>query len=558
MSLAYYLFMKRIKKYKVRFVFFLGFFASLSGFAFVNDYFQISRNIEIFTTVYRELTSNYVDSIPPDKLMKTAIDGMLNSLDPYTNYIPESESDDYRFMTTGVYGGIGSTITQIGNQIMIAEPYENFPAYNAGLMSGDVILSIDGKSMFGANTSTVSKLLKGAANTEVKLRLQRMGELNEIEKVILRQEIKIKNIQYSALVDSGIAYIKLAGFTQNAGRELRDAIRNLKSKNTVSSIILDLRDNPGGLLHEAINVSNIFIPKGELVVNTKGKVEDANRAYKAINDAEDVNIPLVVLTNNRSASASEIVAGVIQDLDRGVIIGQKSFGKGLVQTTRSLSYRGQLKVTTAKYYIPSGRCIQALNYSGRNLDGSVDKFPDSLKKAFKTRNNRIVYDGGGIEPDIKIEKEARSKIAQSLIDKRLTFEYANFFKSKKANIVAAKSFQLSDLEYLAFVQFLKNKDYDYKTRTEQLLAEYKVEAEKENYYASIDKEYLKLKIAIAHDKEADLIRYRDEIKTILVPEIASKYYPKGRLEASFKDDGELIKAIELLRNPKEYRAILKN
>ncbi len=551
--------MKKFKRFKNYLFLLLGLSAAFTGFGFADDYFQISKNVGIFTSIYRELTTNYVDSIPADKLMKTAIDGMLNSLDPYTTYIPESESDDYRFMTTGLYGGIGSTIMQKGNLIMIADPYENFPAQKAGLMSGDVIVAIDGKSISGSSTAIVSKMLKGTPNTEVKLKIQRNGEVTDFEKVITRQEIRINNVQYAGMIDSGIAMIKLGGFTQNSGRELREALRKLKSKHTVTSVILDLRDNPGGLLHEAVNISNVFIPKGEKVVDTRGKLEEAEKTYKTQNETEDLTIPLVVLTNGRSASASEIVAGVIQDLDRGVIIGQKTFGKGLVQTTRPVGYKAQVKVTTAKYYIPSGRCIQALNYSGRNADGTVSIFADSLKKAFKTKNKRVVYDGGGIQPDLEVKKIPYSKITLSLIEKRLIFEYANLYKRKNASISPAKSFRLTAKEYNDFLVFLQGKDYDYITKTDKLLAEYKSEADKENYYASIDKEYMKLKSAIAHDKEADLERYRYEIISLLSEEISSRYYyQQGKLETSFANDDELKKAVSLLKNEREYNLILNN
>jgi carboxyl-terminal processing protease len=352
--------------------------------------------------------------------MKKAIDSMLESLDPYTNYIPESELEDYKYMTTGQYGGIGSLIRRKGDYIAISEPYEGFPAQKAGLQAGDLVLEVDGKSIKGKSTDDVSKLLKGSPNTPVKLLIQREGEVKPLTMIITREEIVIKNVPYSGLVSEGIGYIYLNQFTENASKNIRDAYQELKEKNPgLKGLVIDLRGNPGGLLNEAINMSNLFVAKGTEIVSTKAKVTEWQKSYKALNNPLDTSIHIAVLVSRGSASASEIVSGSIQDLDRGVIIGQRTFGKGLVQATKELSYNAKLKVTTAKYYIPSGRCIQALDYTHRNDDGSVGKVPDSLITEFKTKSGRKVYDGGGVNPDIRIKARIIPKICQSLESKNL-------------------------------------------------------------------------------------------------------------------------------------------
>ena len=349
--------------------------SSVFTFSFVDNYFEMSKNLDIFTTLYKEVNTYYVDDIEPSKFMRTGIDAMLESLDPYTNYISEAETEDYRFQVTGQYGGIGATIGMRENEIMITEPYESFPAQKEDLRPGDILLEIDGKSMKGKTTSDVSKLLKGQPKTKVKLKIKREGT-GELVKEITREEIHVKNVPYFGMINENIGYIKLTGFTNDAGKEVKDALTELKKNDKLTSVILDVRGNPGGLLHESVNVVNVFVSKGQEVVSTKGKAKEWDKSYHTLGQVVDAEIPLVVLTSRSSASASEIVSGTIQDLDRGVIIGQRTFGKGLVQSTRPLTYNSQLKVTTAKYYIPSGRCIQALDYSHRNEDGSVGSVPD--------------------------------------------------------------------------------------------------------------------------------------------------------------------------------------
>jgi len=532
------------------------FLASVTAISFSEDYFEISRNIDIFVTLFRELNANYVDDIQPGTLIKKGIDSMLESLDPYTNYIPESDIEDYRFMTTGQYGGIGALIGQRNDEVIITEPYEGFPAQKAGLMAGDVLVEIDSKSLTGKKSDDVSKILKGQPSTTVKIKIRRPGETELIEKTVTREEIKINNVPFSGIVSDDIGYIRLTGFTENAGMEVKNALIDLKSKKELKGVVLDLRGNPGGLLHEAVNIVNIFSPKGVEVVTTKGKIKEADKTYKTLSNPVDAEIPVAVLVNSMSASASEIVSGAIQDMDRGIIIGQRTFGKGLVQNTRPLSYNAQLKVTTAKYYIPSGRCIQALDYSHRKDDGSVGKIPDSLISEFKTKSGRIVYDGGGIIPDYITPIRPASPLLQALVSKYLIFDYATEFRQKHFSIADARSFKLTDEEFDAFVKWLGTKEYDYSTKSEKLLESLKSYAEKEKYFDAVEPEYEQLHKKMMHDKTRDLYKYKEEIVEILQNEIASRYYyQNGRVESGFAFDIELKKAIEALHNPEIYKTI---
>lgn len=531
------------------------------SFTKTDSYFEIAKNLDIFSTLYKELNTYYVDDIEPGKIMKTGIDAMLESLDPYTNYIPESEMDEFRFQTTGKYGGIGAIIGKIGDYIVITEPYENGPAQKGGLMAGDKLVSADGTPLKGKNSDEVSKVLKGQPNTIVEVKVLRMsadGTDKEVTIKINREEIHVNSVAYFGMINNDIAYIQLEHFTLGAAKEVKDALEELQSKNKVKGIVLDLRENPGGLLNEAIDISNVFVDKGEEIVSTKGKVEEWDKVYKSINPAVDKETPLVVLTNSGSASASEIVAGAIQDLDRGVILGQRTYGKGLVQTTRPLSYNTKLKVTTAKYYIPSGRCIQAINYAEKGPDGEVKKIPDSLKTAFKTKSGRTVFDGGGIDPDIKTEPEYLSQISVSLLTKNIIFQFATRYRATHPNIPAAADFKLNEQDFEDFVKYISDKDYSYSTQSEKILEQLKKEAEDEHYLAAINDDISLLNKKIVADKKNDVYKEKNEIIGLLLEEIAEKYYyKKGRIVASFNHDTELQKAVEILGSSEKYHLLLK-
>jgi carboxyl-terminal processing protease len=546
--------MKSIKKYLLILAIAVSSFLS---FSFVDNYFEISKNLDIFATVFRELNMYYVDETQPGELMKKGIDAMLESLDPYTNYIPESEIEDFRFMTTGEYGGIGAIIRQKDDYIVIVEPYEGSPAQKADLRAGDVIIEVNGKSIKGKNSSDVSKILKGQANSEVTLLIEREGEKNRIEKKLLRQEIKVNNVPYYGMLNDDVGFIKLTGFTETASREVKDAFVELKSKG-MKKLIFDLRDNGGGLLKEAVNIVNFFVPKGSDVVSTRGKIKEWDKVHKALNSPLDLEIPLVVLINENSASASEIVAGAIQDFDRGVVIGERSFGKGLVQQTRPLSYNAQLKITVAKYYTPSGRCIQKLDYSHKDNDGKAIKIADSLITSFKTKNGRIVYDGNGINPDINTDNREFSKISEVLLTKNHIFDYATRYRLKHETIKSPREFRLSDKDFDDFVKFLEGKDYSYTTSTEKMIEDIKSTAEKEKYLNEVEAELEALNTKLKKNKQNDLYRFKEEIKEILENEIVSRYYfQKGRIENAFAYDTDIKKASEILNDNKQYTQILK-
>lgn len=524
--------------------------------SYVDSYFEISKNLDIFITLFKELNLYYVDDTVPGDLVEKGIDGMLESLDPYTTFIPESDIEDYRFMTTGQYGGIGALIRKKDSLVVVAEPYEGFPADKAGLIAGDIILEVNGKSTEGKSTTDISEVLKGQPQTEVKVKVQRFGHNKPMDVTILREEIQIKSVPYSGMLNDEVGYVNLSSFTDNCSQDVRTAVEELKEKG-MKKLVLDLRGNPGGLLKEAVALSNLFVPKGELIVSTKGKVKEWNKDYKATQQPLDKDMPMAVLVNSGSASASEIVSGVIQDLDRGVIIGQRSYGKGLVQTTRPLSYNSQLKVTTAKYYIPSGRCIQALDYSNRRADGSVGKVPDSLISVFQTKAGRLVYDGGGIMPDVEVEPRKLSEVAFNLGLKMLYFDFATEYHFKHKEIAEVSDFRIDEELYNEFKKWLDTQEFDYTTDSEKMLEDLKEVAEEEKYFKRIESEYTALLEQVKHNKTRDLEDFQDEVKEILRGELVSRYYhQRGRIQAMLEDDIEIDKALEILADADEYKRIL--
>lgn len=523
--------------------------------AYTPNYFEISKQLDIFTNVFKEVNLYYVDETEPGELMTEAMESMLNSLDPYTSYIPEERVEDFKIQTTGNYGGIGATIRKHQDHLLIAQPYQGFAADKAGLRAGDRILSVDGQSISGKNTSEVSTILKGAPGTEVNLEIERAGET--FTKTIEREEVQLKSVPYYGMLNDSIAYISLNSFTQKASREILDAMKELKEENEVKGLVLDLRGNPGGLLSEAVNVSNIFIPKGKEVVMTKGKLEEWEKSYKTLNKPADLETPIAVLINAGSASASEIVAGTIQDYDRGVVIGQRSFGKGLVQQTRKLPYGAQLKVTIAKYYTPSGRCIQAINYAERDEDGSVTKIPDSLRTEFSTEAGRPVFDGGGIDPDIVVEQKEISESLIKLYEDLLIFNFATRYAREHEQIAEPREFRLNDEEYKAFLEYLEENDFSYETDTEKMMAKLKKTAAREGSLEEIESQLESLQDQYLNTAKKDMKLYRNDIKRLLEEEIASRYYySSGRIANSLSSDEEVLKAIEILNNRQTYQSIL--
>jgi carboxyl-terminal processing protease len=538
---------------------FLSLVAVVAALSFTKPaerYFEIAKNLDIFATLFKEVNALYVEEVNPNKLVRTGIDAMLSSLDPYTNYIPEDEVEDFRTVNTGQYGGIGAVTREIGNRTVVTMLMEGYGAQKGGLKIGDEIIKIDDISLAKLSREESSQIMKGQVGTPVSLTVRRAGVAEPIKLEFKRERIKLTNVPFSGMVDKDIAYIQLSDFTPDAAKEVKNALVSLKEKGA-TSLILDLRGNPGGLLIEAVNITNLFIPKGKLVVSTKGKIPENNLSYETLNVPIDTEIPVTVLINRGSASASEIVAGTLQDYDRAIVIGEKSYGKGLVQVSRPLSYNSQLKVTTAKYYTPTGRCIQVLDYGHRRDDGSVGSIPDSLKKSFKTTNGRLVYDGGGIDPDIRTENPEAHMLTQVLFEKGFLFDYATQYVSKRATPVESRTFSLSDEEYQDFVNWMKPKNYSYKSYMEYQLQQFTEEAKKEKYYTELKSQLDLVANRIAESKKNELMLHKDEIKMLLEEDIVARYHlEKGSVEAGFKYDKDIKTATEVLRNDSRYKKLL--
>jgi len=541
----------------------LSLILSLAALCYAADndarYFEISKNLDIFNSLFRELDLFYVDTIDTKTLVRTAIDNMLEELDPYTTYISESEIKDLELMTTGEYGGVGAIIGKKGDSTVIMELYENMPAHKNGLQTGDVIVEIDGQRMTAAKTTTeISEMLKGEPGKPVSVTVKRTGEKKEIKKDIIREKIQIDAVSYYNIYDN-VAYIYLSGFTDKATNELKKAFTALKAKNNLEGLVIDLRGNAGGIIDEAVNICNLFLPKGTEVVSTRGKDKQWDKTYKTLREPLDVNIPIVVLVNEMSASAAEIVAGALQDLDRAVVIGNRTFGKGLVQTTRPLDFNGFLKVTTAKYYTPSGRCIQAIDYEHKDEEGQANRIPDSLTHEFKTTHGRIVRDGGGITPDITIDEPETLNITYKLVTDHLIFDYVTDYVHRHPQIVSLDEFVFSDEEYDNFKQYLKSKKFTYTLKSSEILQKLKDIIKLEGYGELSEAEFSALEEKLKPNTDKDLDTFRDSVKKLISTEIAKRYYfQKGEIREALKSDDGLKKAIELLKNKEEYDKLLRH
>jgi carboxyl-terminal processing protease len=519
-------------------------------------YFEIAKNLDIFATLFKEVNSLYVDDVNPNKLVRTGIDAMLNSLDPYTNYIPEDEVEDFRTLHTGQYGGIGAVTREFGKRTVVTMMYDGYPAVKAGLKIGDEILKIDEVELSKITSDEANHLLRGQVGSGVSLTVKRFGIKGPIKIDFIREKIKVSNVPYFGMIPGNIGYVQLSDFTPDAGKEVKNAVLSMKEKGA-RGIILDLRGNPGGLLIEAVNICNIFVPKGMLVVSTKGRIPDHNINYETLNPPVDLVIPLVIVINRGSASASEIVAGTLQDYDRAVIIGERSYGKGLVQIPRPLSYNAQVKITTAKYYTPTGRCIQVLDYSHRREDGSVESIPDSIKKAFKTTRGRTVYDGGGIDPDIALTTLETTAITQVLYAAGYIFDWGTMYAAAHPTIAEAKNFKLTDEEYRDFVNWVKTKEFNYKSAVDIQLNHLIREAKSERFYQDLKPQTDVIQARLNESRKNDLLTYKDQIKVLLEEDIVARYYfERGQVEVSFAQDPEITAAIGVLNNPAQYKKVL--
>ena len=529
---------------------------TFSSFKGDNKNFQVAKNLDVFNSIFKELDMFYVDTIKPDKSIKVGIDAMLEALDPYTEYYAEEDMGDLNLMIKGSYGGIGSVISFYKSRVVIDEPYEGMPAAKAGLKPGDALLEIDGKDLKGKSVAQVSEQLKGQIGTSFILKVERPGVKKPLEFKLMRESIQIPAVPYYSVEANNTGYIQLSSFTGKPAKEFKDAFLALK-KQGITSLIIDLRNNGGGLLDEAVEIANMFLPRGTEIVATRGKMKQWDRTYKTTHEPIDPNIPITVLVNNGSASASEILTGAFQDLDRAVIMGTRTFGKGLVQTTRNLPYGGSLKLTTAKYYIPSGRCVQAIDYKNRNEDGSVGRVPDSLTTVFHTAAGRQVRDGGGIMPDVEIKAEKIPNILYYLTMDKIFFEYANNYCQKHSTIPSAKDFALTDEDYNDFKVLVNKSNFKYDRQSDKVLKNLKEVAEFEGYMDDASEEFKALEKKLSHNLDRDLDHFSKDIKSLISTEIVKRYhYQKGAIAQQLKNDDELVKAIELLKNTEKYKGIL--
>ena len=518
--------------------------------------FQIAKNLDIFNSIVKELDMFYVDTIDPNKTIREGIDNMLYSLDPYTVYYPENDQDELEMMVKGSYGGIGSLIryNPKSKYTVIAEPYEGMPAAESGLKAGDLLLEIDGKDLKG--NSDVSTLLRGQVGTSFKLKVQRPGVKEPLEFNIVRRSIQMPTIPYYGVMDGQVGYINLSSFSGNPSKDFKKAFLDLK-KQGITSLVIDLRNNGGGLLDQAVEIVNMFAPRGKTIVTTKGKIKQASNTYKTLREPLDTDIPIAVLVNSGTASSSEILSGSLQDLDRAVIVGNRTYGKGLVQVPRSLPYGGNLKITTSKYYIPSGRCVQAIDYAHRNEDGSVARIPDSLTTVFHTAAGREVRDGGGVSPDIEVKQERLPNILFYLVRDNLIFDYATDYCLKHPAIASAKEFELTDADYEEFKNKVKGADFKYDQQSEKILNTLKEAAEFEGYMKDASDEFKALENKLKHNLDRDLDYFSKDIKKMIAEEIIKRYYyQEGAIIQQLKDDKDLDEAVKVLTNPERYQQIL--
>jgi len=520
-----------------------------------NTNFEILKNLELFEAVYKNVDLYYVDESNPGELMRTAIDAMLAELDPYTNYIPESKMEDYKLMTTGQYGGIGAIIRLVGDNVTIIDPYEGFPAHKAGLIAGDEFVEIDGKNVEGLSTSEVSTKLKGQPGKEITVKVKRGEDLKSF--TFNREEVKISAVPYSGMVSDKVGYIKLSSFTKTSAKDVYDAFNTLKKDNQMEKLIFDLRGNGGGLLVQSAQIVNYFVDKGSDIVSIKGRLSSDNKTYTAKTNPIDNKIPIVVLIDGGSASASEIVSGSLQDLDRAVILGKTSFGKGLVQRPMDLTYNAKIKVTIAKYYTPSGRCIQKLDYATKKLGEKAGEIDESTISTFKTKNGRTVKDGRGVEPDVTIDKKTFSRLTATLVGNDLIFNFATDYRVKHPTVADAKTFKLTDAEYAEFSTYVLNQEFDYTTASSEYMKRLKEVAQDEGYYEESKTDFDELLEFYKPSKERDLAKFKAEISDLLADEIIGRYYYQtGRIQHALLDDSYILEAIKILNDSERYNQIL--